>query len=172
MIEPARKTSPAKPIAGTIGAVFGGLWGVVGTLALPVAERWLAAATISALTIAILWRLWRAPPAKTAPLFGRRAYRWAVGFELVAIYIASVLLPRWGLQPFFVPVVGIIVGLHFVGLYRATRARRFLAICAGMVVVSAAATLLPGAAHGLSLRDAATGFGNALVLWIGVAALR
>lgn len=143
----------------------------MGTFALPASWRALVAAAVALVTIAILCRLWRGRRPSSAPLFRHSAYRWAVVIELVSIYAASVLLRRCGLQPWFIQVVGIIVGLHFIGLYRATRAPRFLAICAEMVAVSALAMLLPGTAHGLSPRDAVTGFGNALVLWTSVAAL-
>jgi hypothetical protein len=160
-----------KPIAATIGAVFGGLWGVVGTQALPPGWRGPAYAAVAAVTLGLLVRLWRAAPARPGErLFGRSAYRWAVAGELAAIYAASALLPRWGLRAFFIEVVGIIVGLHFIGLWRATGARRFLFICAGMVAVSAAAMALPARIGETAARDAGAGFGNALVLWAAVAA--
>jgi hypothetical protein len=166
------QTKRARPIPSTIGTIFGGLWGIVGALALPTAWHWPVAGITGMVTLTILLRLWRGPsPVSGAPLFRRQVYRWAVMFEVVAIAAASVLLRRAGLQSFFIQVVGIVVGLHFIGLYRATRAPRFLAMCAGMIAVSAAAMLLPAPAGGLAPRDVATGFGNALVLWIGVAAL-
>lgn len=164
-------SKPARPIAGSIGTVFGGLWGVVGALALAPAWRLPAGVVAATVTAVLLWRLWSGAASASGPLFRRAAYRWAVVFELVAIYAASAVLPRLGGQKFFIQVVGLIVGLHFIGLYVATRAPRFRFICVAMCLVSAGAMLLPGPAHDVVWRDAVTGFGNALVLWLGVAAL-
>lgn len=100
-------------------------------------------------------------------MFRRRAYIIAVVLEVVAIAAASYLLRSHGLQDYFIPAVGVIVGLHFIGLWKATGTRRFLGIAAAMCVVSVVSMLLPHAGGGLDVRDAVCGFGNALVLWSG-----
>ncbi|MFT3978805.1 MAG: hypothetical protein QM688_17115, partial [Sphingomonas bacterium] len=67
-----------------------------------------------------------------------------------------------GLGDYFLCAVGVIVGLHFIGLWRANGEARFLHIALAMCMVSIGAMLLP-----LAWRDASLGFGNALVLWVG-----
>ena len=80
---------------------------------------------------------------------------------------ASAVLPRFGWQGYFIQIVGIIVGLHFIGLWAATRSKRFLGVAGGMCVVSAIAIPMPATLHLLNIRDVFTGLGNALVLWLG-----
>ncbi len=100
-------------------------------------------------------------------MFRQRAYLIAVALEVVALVIANTALPRIGFGDELIPVVGVIVGLHFIGLWRATRLRRFLGIAFAMCVVSAFSALLPTMWGNIDPRIAVCGFGNALVLWIG-----
>lgn len=154
-----------RPIGNTIGLAFGGLWAVLGAQALPAAWQGPVLAGAAVITLALIIRLWRrrgSGGGAGGGLFRRPGYIVAVILELAAIIAASNLLPRWGLKAWFIQVLGVIVGLHFIGLWQATRARRFLAIAAGMCAVSLAAMLLPPGP-----RDLACGFGNALVLWAG-----
>lgn len=159
-----------KPIPAAIGTLFGGLWAVLAAIASPPDWR-LPFVMITALVTGLLIiRLWQASPTSPAPsarLFGRRAYQSAVVAEVVAIYVASAVLPRFGWQGYFIQVLGVIVGMHFIGLWAATRFKRFLGIAGGMCIISAIAIPLPATFHLLNLRDIFTGFGNALVLWLG-----
>ena len=165
-----REASRSGPIPASIGTIFGGLWALIAAMALPPIWR-IPATVIAAVSTAILIvRLWRAErPAAGPPtrLFGRKAYRIAVVAEVLAIYAASAALPRLGWQAYFIQAVGIIVGLHFIGLWRATRSGRFVGIAAGMCIVSALAILLPATVRLVDLRDFVAGAGNALVLWMG-----
>ena len=165
-----RAVSRSKPIPATIGMFFGGLWAFLAAMALPSDWR-LPIATLAAVaTVVLILRLWRLrePVSDTrGSLFSRKAYLIAVALEVLALYAASFLLPCFGLQSYFIQVVGIIVGLHFIGLWVATRSSRFLVIAAGMCVVSVLAIFLPATLHLVNLRDFVTGAGNALVLWSG-----
>jgi hypothetical protein len=158
-----------RPIPATIGLFFGGLWCWLGALGLPPA--WQTPAGIAGIAISLLFivRLWRMKTlAGTGTvLFGRRAYLVAVAFEIAAIVVFTNLAPKYGWQDQFISVVGIIVGLHFIGLWRATMMTRFLWIAVGMVTVSLVSAFLPHSWNGFDPRDAACGFGNALVLWFG-----
>ena len=49
-------------------------------------------------------------------MFRRWPYLLAVVLEIVAIYTVSAALPRYILQTYFIEAVGVIVGLHFIGL--------------------------------------------------------
>jgi hypothetical protein len=161
--------SRPRPIPASIGLFFGGLWCWLGASAL--SPHWqipvgVAGMLVSLVLIVRLWRM-RTPAGAGNVLFGRRAYLAAVALEVAAIIAFTNLAQHYGWQDYVIPGVGIIVGLHFIGLWKATQMTRFLWIAGGMVVVSALSALLPHAWHGLDPRDAATGFGNALVLWIG-----
>ncbi len=128
----------SKPIPATIGTTFGSLWALIAATALPPAWR-STVAVVAALTTALLiWRLWREnqrTPNAPERLFGKRAYQIAVAAELVAIYVASITLPRLGWQGYLIQTVGIIVGLHFIGLWAATESACFLKIAGCMCVI-------------------------------------
>jgi hypothetical protein len=162
------KKPRSRPIGGTVGLVFGGLWSMLGASALPPAWQTPAALAGLAVTVALIVLLWRtASPGGGTRLFGRWAYLLAVALEVAALVVANNLLPRYGLGAYLIPAVGIIVGLHFIGLWKATGLVRFLWIAGAMCAVSAAAAALPALHGAIHLRDVAAGFGNALVLWIG-----
>jgi hypothetical protein len=82
------------------------------------------------------------------------------------MYVASFLLPRFGGQQQVYSAVGCIVGLHFIGLWLATRSRRFLWITAGMCSVSLLSMIIPFTWHTIGLRYLLLGGGNAIVLWV------
>jgi hypothetical protein len=125
------------------------------------------ASSATAILVARLWRVNEPPSGSAEHLFRRKAYQIAVVAEVLAIYTASAILPCFGWQAYFIQIVGIIVGLHFIGLWAATRSMRFLGISAGMCVISTAAIFLPPTTHLLNLRGIFTELGNAIVLWLG-----
>ncbi len=86
---------------------------------------------------------------------------------LIALNVAANLVRHYGLASCLLTSVGIIVDLHFIGLWLATRMPRFLWIAGAMCAVSTLAAFLPAASADFNPRNAATGFANALVLWIG-----
>jgi hypothetical protein len=44
----------------------------------------------------------------------------ALAFEVIPIFAAVLLLRRFALSQFLVPAIGVIVGLHFIGLWKTT----------------------------------------------------
>jgi hypothetical protein len=165
-----RVVPPSKPIPATIGTAFGGLWALLAAMALPSDLRFpvaIIAAFVTARLIARLWQLSHTSAAPRARLFDRKPYQFAVVAEIITIYAASAVLPRLGWQDYFIQIVGIIVGLHFIGLWAATRSKRFLGVAGGMCVISAIAIPLPASLHHINIRDVFTGLGNGLVLWVG-----
>lgn len=160
---------PVRSLPALIGLVFGGLWGLIAAMSLPEAGRAVGTLAVTALTGFLVIMVWRRPVASTGsgPLFGRALYLIAVSAELVASYAASVLTPRLGVQPYFVQAVGMIVGLHFLGLWAASRMIRYVWIAGGMCFISVAAMFLPETVGLLHARDFLTGLGNAVVLWVG-----
>ena len=95
--------------------------------------------------------------------FRGAVYNEAVGFEVVFIVIAVWLLRRAKHPQYILPVVGFIVGLHFLGLWRATDLSVFVWTAIGMCIASAIAIILPP--NMVVARRAIAGFGCALVLW-------
>ncbi len=165
----ATRAAAPPPIAGSVGLIFGGLWACLAATGLPHGFQSAAEGVAVLITVGLIAVLWtrRASTGTPGGLFRRRSYLVAVGLEIVAICAASVLLPRYGLKDYLVQAVGVIVGLHFIGLWQATRSRTFLWIAGGMCCVSLISAFLPDAASGFDPRTAVSGFGNALVLWIG-----
>ena len=157
-----------KHLPAIIGLFFGGLWGVNAALSLPSGWRLpilLVVAIITILLISNLSRKNSLAGEANKNLFGRNYYLLAVGLELLAIYVASVLFPRFGLQQYLVEVVGVIVGLHFIGLWKATKSNVFLKIAAGMCMVSILGAAFPYTYRLIHLRDFIASSGNALILW-------
>ncbi len=94
-------------------------------------------------------------------------YAMAVAFEAVAIFATIWLLKRFALSQFLLPAIGFIVGLHFLGLWKATYLRVFLWTALAMCIVCGLAAFLPGASENgnVDARRVVVGLGNALVLW-------
>ena len=161
-------TREGTAVPAMVGTGFGGLWACIAALALPAPWRNWMLLSAGIVTLALIVRLWRYPAPKSGDgrLFRTRAYRAAVIAELAAICAAWLLLPGIGLQAYVIQILGIIVGLHFIGLWAADRARRLLILAASMCILSSLAALLPETAGPVHVRDAATGLGNALLLWV------
>ncbi|KQS03655.1 hypothetical protein ASG11_04855 [Sphingomonas sp. Leaf357] len=105
------------------------------------------AALVTTLLIVRLWRINQTSSVTMPSLFRRKAYLFSVVAEVLAIYVASAVSTRFGFREYFIQIVGIIVGLHFIGLWAATRSKRFLAIAGGMCIVSTVSIPLPAMAH-------------------------
>lgn len=157
-------------VTGSIAGVgFGCAWGIAGSIGLP--RRYhhvgiIASIAISAIMIiALLLRSSRLPQAK----FNGRIYAVAVVLEVIGIFAAIFALQRH--QEFLLPAIGFIVGLHFIGLWKALDMYLFLWVAATMCIVCAVAVFLPGSkAPGLSdARMILSGIGCAVILWIAAA---
>ena len=77
------------------------------------------------------------------------------------------LLKLFGLPHLLMPAIGFIVGLHFLGLWKATDLQVFLWTAVAMCLVCGIAAFFPGATAtgNVDLRRAVTGLGCAVVLW-------
>lgn len=159
-------------IGALVGASFGGCWAIAGAFGLPKRMR----PPVILLSLAVTAFLIARPfvePLSGVPQgsFDATVYWIAVAAETAAILIAAIFLNVRGRKDLLLPVIGIIVGLHFIGLWQATRLLLFLGVAILMCAVSLAALLLRGYdANGVSPRQAVAGLGCAIVLW-GCAAL-
>ncbi len=112
--------------------------------------------------IAIGWRVLRQPASAWR---GRRFYRSrfaiAVAFEVIAANLAGWLLGRAGLIGYIWPALGIVVALHFIGLWWASGDRRFITLTVVMAAVNVVALFFaPGGAAMLAV----SGLGSSAAL--------
>jgi hypothetical protein len=151
-----------------IGWFFGTFWSLLGASALPRPYDRIGSVLAAVIAIIFLARLWRNEPPADAPRprFRMSIYTIAVVAELLGMYAAALLLPRFGGSQQVYPAIGCIVGLHFIGLWLATRSQRFLHITVGMCLVSLFSMLTPFTWHTIGLRYLLLGAGNAIILWL------
>ena len=156
-----------RTIGSVVGVIAGCVWGIGGATGLP--RPWQAWALGSSIGISVVLI------AALAMTYGQRQlgtfrlsiYGMAVSFEAGAIFTAIWLLKRFALPEFLLPAIGFIVGLHFLGLWKATDLRVFLWIALAMCIVCGLSAFLPGATENgdVDLRTVVAGLGSALVLW-------
>jgi hypothetical protein len=84
-----------------------------------------------------------------------------------AFGIRNVHEPPNTMPQFLSPAIGFIVGLHFLGLWKATDLRVFLWTALSMCLVCGLAAFLPGTTENgsVDVRRAVAGLGSALMLW-------
>lgn len=166
-----------------IAAIFGLFWGITGTAGLPPPFELLGRSLLLVITLMLfavaLWflRLARRLPSadgknRVNP-FRTRAYRISVLLMALAIPMTSIVLSNTGFENAIVPVIAIIVGLHFFGLIRAFDSQRFAIVGGAMCLVGVVALGLPvrlsfNTGASLALRETVVGVGCALILWVGV----
>ena len=154
-------------IGSVIGVAFGCAWGIAGATALP--RPWLAWALGSCIGISAVLIVALALPHKQRPsgTFRGHIYGMTVAFEAAAIFATIWLLKQFALPQFLLPAIGFIVGLHFLGLWKATDLRVFLWTALAMCLVCGLAAFLPGATENgsVDVRRVVAGLGSALVLW-------
>lgn len=148
-----------------IGLAFGWLWLLVGSTAAGAAQ-WPILLVGSIVFAAAAWRLVR----RGRP-HGRRFaagyYVAAVVAEVGAIALAQHWLKAHHHEELLFPVVGIIVGLHFIGLWLAWRREQFLWLTGALVAVNFVALVAPLSTRG---RVMLSGFGSSAALLTAVLA--
>jgi hypothetical protein len=156
-------------IGAMVGAGFGGLWAVAGSLGLPGRARMPAIVLSLAVTAGLVAAAALAPGRSGGSgTFDGTVYGIAVAAESIAIAAAAALLRQR--RDLLLPAVGFIVGLHFIGLWKATALTLFLAVAGGMCAVSLGSLLLrQRGSAGFAPRQAAAGLGCAIVLWASAA---
>lgn len=149
-----------------ICAAFGGVWAVAGATGLrrQAAAYGMTAGALIGLTI-VVYAISH-PPAAASGLFDGRTYGLSVAAEAIAILLALAILRRRRRRDLILPSVGLIVGLHFIGMWMAMDAKLYLVIAAAMSAVSLVAFALPGRnPAGFSARQFVAGAGCAAILW-------
>ena len=151
-------------IASFIGLAFGVLWLIVGIGAAPSPWSTIAGIVGALLFIGAVIRIAR--PKSRGGRFDRLWYIAAVIAEVVAILLVQSWLIRHHREDLLFPAIGVIVGLHFLGLWRAM-GLRFVALAGVLVAINLAALLLPFAQPD---RLMLSGFGSAAALLVTAAA--
>jgi hypothetical protein len=147
-----------------VGIVFGCAWGIAAGSAFSAGWRTPAIAASLAISAVLIARTLRLPQTPDGS-FNGRIYGIAVSFEMVVILVATIFLNRTGNQTLIPPVVTIVVGLHFTGLWRASDRAVFLWLAAALCAVGCVAAALPE-----PRRLPATALGSAVALWSAAAA--
>ncbi len=150
-----------------MGLIFGAIWGVTGATALCGRWRFLGASFSIAISSALGVALVILPHPEHEATFRGTIYGVSVVLESFAIAAAVASLRRSGRLDLIVPAVGCIVGLHFLGLWRATDAGVFAWTAAGMCASGIAALVIidPRISGCSNMRTVITGLGCAIVLW-------
>ena len=164
-----------------ISAIFALAWGLSGSFALPGSWRVVALVLVILLTLLLgtsalqLTRAARQVATGTGPSlpnpFRTTAYRLSVLAMVLAFPIAGRLLNASGRPDAVMPVVAILVGLHFLGLIPAFRSPMFGWVALAFCLVGGVGLLLPVQYGDVALRQAVVGLGCAAVLWLGVVPL-
>ncbi|CAM4113545.1 hypothetical protein [Deinococcus marmoris] len=158
-----------------ISAVFALVWGLNGSLALTGGWRFLALAVVVLISGVLAFLALKfsreaarapAPSGTGAPPpnpFVTPAYRISLIAMLVAFPVAARLLTASGREDAIMPVIVIIVGLHFLGLVSAFRNGIFAWVAGAFCLLGGVSLLLPA-----GIRIAVLGLGCAVILWLGV----
>jgi hypothetical protein len=149
------------------GAAFAALWGLAGARGLAGAWRRRTVVLVLMACAGLIARAFIAPPQPAyAMRFDAPVYGYAIAFAITGVVLAALALRTPGRRGFIAPVVAIITGLHFIGLWIATGQRLVLGVTLGLCAAGLIAlgwTRRPGGAA--DPRLAIAGLGSALVLW-------
>jgi hypothetical protein len=150
-----------------VGATFAALWGLAGARGLAGAWRRRIVVLVLMACAGLIARSVIAPPQRAfAMRFDAPVYGFAAAFELVGVMLAALALRAPGRRGLIAPVVAIITGLHFIGLWIATGQRLFLGLTFGLCAAGLIALGWPVRPGGAAdPRLAIAGLGSAFVLW-------
>ncbi|MGA7636855.1 MAG: hypothetical protein WCB00_07995 [Candidatus Acidiferrales bacterium] len=154
-------------IGPVVGVAFGCVWGVAGATALPRSWQAWAIGSSSTISAVLIVALALRRKQRHSVTFRGYIYGISVAFEVAAIFGTIWMLRHFAWSQFLLPAIGFIVGLHFLGLWKATDLRVFLWTALAMCFVCGVAAFLPGATENgnVDVRRVVSGLGTALVLW-------
>ena len=151
------------PIGAVIVAGFAIAWAAAGARSL--GRKWFAILLVAAIVIsaALIYMGARTAPLHS-PVFNGRAYSLAVAFEAVLIFLTVVVLRMANRKFLLLPVISIIVGLHFFGMVVALGSNLYWSIGGAMCLLPILTmSILPR-----HVWDPVVGLGCAVILWFAV----
>lgn len=148
-----------------VGLVFAALWlsVAIGATPAPWATIMGVAGGVTLLATALMVVRRRTG---RAGRFDGRWFAGAVIFEIAAIAAVQLWLAQHHHADLLLPAVGIIVGLHFIGVWRAIRLDRFVWLATALVLINLAALLAPVRSE---VRLMMSGYGSSSALLATVA---
>jgi hypothetical protein len=150
-----------------VGVAFGCAWGIAGATALPnPLSAWGVGLSIG-ISVALAAALTMLPARRKAGIFRGQVYGVAVAIEAAGIFLAVWSLRHVSLQQFLLPAIGFVVGLHFIGLWKATDMPLFRWVAGALCTICVVAAFSPSLTEngGIDMRRVVAGLGSALVLW-------
>lgn len=93
--------------------------------------------------------------------FDHRPFKYAFIGEAIGISLVMAFCVLWRLPSLIIPLIGIVVGLHFIPLSKAFDDRRFIVAGSAMALLSLGALLWSAPE-----RDAVAGIGGGAILWL------
>lgn len=160
---------------------FGALWASLTDFGLGPVGRVLLLSVVAIISVALLIAVAyllraarRLPPNRSADARARgkdqgRRFLFVLGIEFAAIALASYLLGVTGRAELIPPVVGLLVGLHFLPLASVFGVRLYyltgtlMTLIAAVAVIALLSGITPGGAFEWS---AVVGLANAAILWV------
>lgn len=150
-----------------IGAIVIGVFAVVWTAAgaRELGRGWMFTLVALAIFISAAIGYLAAHHASAYPFnFNPAAYGIAVGFEFIGIFVSLIILRSRCLYDFILPVISIIVGLHFFGMVPALGSREYWWVAAAMCAWPLAVMLFTPRRWWTPM----TGLGCAVILWVSL----
>jgi hypothetical protein len=150
-------------IGAIVVSTFAVIWIAAGTRIL--GRRWFFwLISISLLiSLGVIFAAGKIAPTHPAT-FNGKAYGLSVAFEAVLIFLTILFLRSGDRKRFLLPIISIIVGLHFFGLVWALRSNEYWFVGSAMCLLS----ILTMSILRRILWDSVVGIGSAVILWFSV----
>jgi hypothetical protein len=153
------------PISAIIFSVFGGLWVVFAILSQRSSDPILCLVPIGIAAVLVFWSVSVAQTRiKWAPNERRRRNKiviYATAFEGVAVFVGANILNNMGIVDQYLPLLALIVGLHFLPFARYIPDWRYYPISLTLMAIGTAGVVVPSP----DVRAWFVGLSSALVLW-------
>ncbi len=149
------------PVGAMIVSIFAIIWTAAGASNL--GRRWFVSLLFMSIlaSFAVIYAGARMQPAHPFS-FNAKVYSFSILFEVVLIFFGVVFLRRTGRKELLLPVISIIVGLHFIGMVWALGSNLYWWVAGAMCLVP----IIAMSALRRNLWGPVVGIGCAVILWL------